>query len=290
MEPAQISPSSYRRYGYGQSLAAFVEADCRAVIGELTQNSAFNVDHAQVGAWQESIECLRNAISPCDSEGHIFLEFDVPRLGRLIDAVLVLRHAIFVIEFKVGAKAFLAADLDQVVDYALDLKHFHETSHDVPVVPILVATEAQAVTVQAAMDGAVPNLLLPMRCTPETLGKGIALALELTEGPSIDAEAWVRGRYKPTPTIVEAAMALYARHSVADISRSDAANLGQTSGFVNQVIARARQEGRKAICFVTGVPGAGKTLVGLDIATQSTNAEAELHAVYLSGNGPLGKV
>jgi hypothetical protein len=184
----------------------------------------------------------------------------------------------------------LAADLDQVVDYALDLKHFHETSHDVPVVPILVATEARAVTVQAAMDGAVPNLLLPMRCTPGTLGQGIALALELTEGPEIDAETWVRGRYKPTPTIVEAAMALYARHSVADISRSDAANLGHTSGFVNQVIARARQEGRKAICFVTGVPGAGKTLVGLDVATQSTNAEAELHAVYLSGNGPLVQV
>ena len=290
MGPAETSPAKYRRYGYGQSLAEFLDADPRAVIGELTQNSAFNVDQAQVGAWQEGIECLRDSLSPCDSEGHLFLEFDVPRLGRRIDAVLVLRHAIFVIEFKVGAEAFLAGDLDQVVDYVLDLKHFHETSHDVPVVPILVATKAQAVTVQAAMDGAVPNLLLPMRCTPETLGQGIALALELTEGTTIDAEAWVRGRYKPTPTIVEAAMALYARHTVADISRSDAANLGQTSGFVNQVIARARQEGRKAICFVTGVPGAGKTLVGLDVATQSTNAEAELHAVYLSGNGPLVQV
>lgn len=290
MEPAQTSPATYRRYGYGQSVTDFLDADPRAVIGELTQNSAFNVDQAQVGAWQDGIGCLCDSLSLCDPEGHLFLEFDVPRLGRRIDAVLVLRHSIFVIEFKVGAKAFLAADLDQVVDYALDLKHFHETSHEVPVVPILVATEARAVTVQAAMDGAVPNLLMPMRCTPETLGQGIALALELTEGPMIDAEAWVRGRYKPTPTIVEAAMALYARHSVADISRSDAANLGQTSGFVNQMIAQARQEGRKAICFVTGVPGAGKTLVGLDVATQSTNAEAELHAVYLSGNGPLVQV
>lgn len=290
MDPAQIHPGSYRRYGYGEPLPAFVSANPHAVIGELTQRSAFDVDQTQVAAWRASLQCLREALAPVGFDGHLFLEFDVPRLGRRIDAVLVLRHAVFVIEFKVGAKAFLAADLDQVVDYALDLKHFHETSHDVPVVPILVATEARAVTVQAAMDGAVPNLLLPMRCTPETLGQGIALALELTEGPTIDAEAWVRGRYKPTPTIVEAAMALYARHSVADISRSDAANLGQTSGFVSQVIARARQEGRKAICFVTGVPGAGKTLVGLDVATQSTNAEAELHAVYLSGNGPLVQV
>jgi len=290
MEPAQTSSGGYRRYGYGKPLADFLQADAHAVIGELTQRSTFNVDQTQVAAWQGSIECLREALSPWASEGHLFFEFDVPRLGRRIDAVLVLHHAVFVIEFKVGAKAFLAADLDQVVDYALDLKHFHHTSHDVPVVPILVATEARAVNVQAAMDAAVPNLFLSMRCTPETLGQGIALALELAEGPTIDAEAWVRGRYKPTPTIVEAAMALYARHDVADISRSDAANLGQTSGFISQVITQAREQGRKAICFVTGVPGAGKTLVGLDVATQSTNAEAELHAVYLSGNGPLVQV
>lgn len=290
MEPAQTSSGGYRRYGYGKPLADFLQADAHAVIGELTQRSTFNVDQTQVAAWQGSIECLREALSPWASEGHLFFEFDVPRLGRRIDAVLVLHHAVFVIEFKVGAKAFLVADLDQVVDYALDLKHFHQTSHDVPVVPILVATEARAVNVQAAIDAAVPNLLLPMRCTPEILGQGIALALELAEGPAIDAEAWVRGRYKPTPTIVEAAMALYARHDVADISRSDAANLGETSGFISQVITQAREQGRKAICFVTGVPGAGKTLVGLDVATQSTNAEAELHAVYLSGNGPLVQV
>lgn len=290
MDAAQTSSNGYRRYGYGRPLDEFMVADSRAVLGELIQRSAFNVDLTQVAAWEGSIECLREALAPIGFEGHLFLEFDVPRLGRRIDAVLVLHRAVFVIEFKVGAAAFLTADLDQVVDYALDLKHFHETSHGVPVVPILVATEAGAVIVQAAMDAAVPNLFLPMRCTPETLGQGIALALELAEGPTIDAETWVRGRYKPTPTIVEAAMALYARHDVADISRSDAANLGQTSGFVNQVIAGARQKRRKAICFVTGVPGAGKTLVGLDVATQSTNAEAELHAVYLSGNGPLVQV
>jgi hypothetical protein len=290
MQSSQGIAGSYRRYGYGAAVSTFLESRSESILGVLAQRSAFDVDRTQVAAWETSIEVLRAVLSPRAGEGHLFFEFDVPRLGRRIDAVLVLRHAVFVIEFKVGAKAFLTADLDQVVDYALDLKHFHETSHDVPVVPILVATEARPATVQAAMDPAVPNLLLLMCCTPETLGQGISLALELTDGPAIDAEAWVRGRYKPTPTIVEAAMALYARHSVADISRSDAANLGQTSGFVTQVIARARQEGRKAICFVTGVPGAGKTLVGLDVATQSTNAEAELHAVYLSGNGPLVQV
>jgi len=290
MDSAQKALGSYRRYGYGQPLSIFLRAETDAIVGELASRPAFDVEQTQVAAWRGSIECLRIVLASRGHEGYLFLEFDVPRLGRRIDAVLVLRNAVFVIEFKVGAKAFLAADLDQVVDYALDLKHFHEASHDVPVVPILVATEAHAVAVQAAMDSAVSNLFLPMRCMPETLGQGIVLALELAEGPAIDAEAWVRGRYKPTPTIVEAAMALYARHDVADISRSDAANLGQTSGFISQVITQAREQGRKAICFVTGVPGAGKTLVGLDVATQSANSEAELHAVYLSGNGPLVQV
>ena len=290
MESSRGIAGSYRRYGYGAAVSIFLESASESILGALTQRSAFDVDRTQVAAWETSIEVLRDALLSWAGDGHLFFEFDVPRLGRRIDAVLVLRHAVFVIEFKVGANAFLAADLDQVVDYALDLKHFHETSHDVPVVPVLVDTDARAVTVQAAMDAAVPNLFLPMRCTPETLGQGLALALELAEGPAIDPDAWVRGRYKPTPTIVEAAMALYARHDVADISRSDADNLGQTSGFVSQVITQAREQGRKAICFVTGVPGAGKTLVGLDVATQSTNAEAELHAVYLSGNGPLVQV
>jgi hypothetical protein len=105
----------------------------------------------------------------------------------------------------------------------------------------------------------------------------------------IAADLWDQGRYKPTPTIVEAATALYRRHSVAEIARSDAGavNLARTSGAVTQVIERSRREGIKSICLVTGVPGAGKTLVGLDIATRYLDADKELHSVYLSGNGPL---
>lgn len=290
MDPEQLAPGRYRRFGYGQPLSVFLTTSTEEVVGELARRSIFSVDQMQVAAWVGSIDVLRTVLAPWVNEGHLFLEFDVPRLGRRIDAVLVLRHVVFVIEFKVGAKAFHAQDVDQVVDYALDLKHFHETSHAIPVAPLLVATAASAATVEAAMDGAVPNLLVPQRCTPATLGQSIDCALELTEGPRLDPTAWMRGRYRPTPTIVEAAVALYARHEVADISRSDADNLGRTSGFLADVINRAQQEGRKAICFVTGVPGAGKTLVGLDVATRSTDAEAELHAVYLSGNGPLVQV
>lgn len=290
MNSSLMVTGRYRRFGYGQPLAAFLTESADRIIGELARHSAFDVDQAQVAAWLGSIDVLRQTLLPWRDEGHVFLEFDVPRLGRRVDAVLILKQAVFVIEFKMGAKAFLAQDVDQVVDYALDLKHFHETSHDIPLVPILVATHAQVATIEAAIDGAVRNLFTPILCNPATFAQGIECALELAEGVTLDPRQWVRGRYKPTPTIVEAAMALYARHDVADISRSDAANLGQTSALLNRVIEQAREEQRKALCFVTGVPGAGKTLVGLDVATQSTNAEAELHAVYLSGNGPLVRV
>lgn len=156
--------------------------------------------------------------------------------------------------------------------------------------PILVATEAAPEHLSIATSVAADGLFEPVCCNALTLAQALEQSLEFAEGETIDPQEWVTGRYKPTPTIVEAAMALYARHSVADISRSDAANLGETSGFVTKVIQEARKRGTKSLCFVTGVPGAGKTLVGLDVATHSTDSETELHAVYLSGNGPLVKV
>lgn len=114
----------------------------------------------------------------------------------------------------------------------------------------------------------------------------------MSDGLAIDPLLWVSGRYKPTPTIVEAASALYGHHSVADLSRSDAGakNLSVTSNAVSQLIRRVKDQHRKAICFITGVPGAGKTLVGLDVATKHMDASSELHSVYLSGNGPLVKI
>lgn len=284
------APSALRRYGYGGSIAEFVGTAAEQVVGHLTTNSAFSVDQSQVLAWHGSIEALRAALVGLGRPGHLFLEFDIPRLGRRVDAVVIVGPVVFVIEFKVGATEFLAADLDQVTDYALDLKHFHEPSHAAPLVPVLVATRARVPQLAIGSSAAVDNLYEPVCCSAGTLGAALSAALEFVDGADIDGRVWVRGRYRPTPTIVEAAIALYAHHSVADISRSDAANLGLTSGFVHQVIAQARTHGRKAICFVTGVPGAGKTLVGLDVATKSTDAEAELHAVYLSGNGPLVQV
>src|SRR5207302_1429795 len=125
--------------------------------------------------------------------------------------------------------------------------------------------------------------------------KAIAAVLADADGsgmPPIDSEAWEQGRYMPTPTIIEAARALYGGHGVDEISRSDAAavNLSRTSGAINEIIRTSRERDVKAICFVTGVPGAGKTLVGLKVATDHSRPEDKSHSTFLSGNQPLVSV
>jgi hypothetical protein len=221
-------------------------------------------------------------------DGTLFLEFNIPRMGKRIDAVVVSGAVVFVIEFKVGEKHFTRADLDQVWDYALDLKNFHEASHAVPILPILVATEAPA------GDGRLPEphedqVYPPVQSNSQGLRGVIDLGLGENPGVPLDGVQWGAASYHPTPTIIEAAQSLYAQHSVDAIARHDAGarNLRVTSSRIEELVEQARASGSKIICFVTGVPGAGKTLVGLNVATKRRDTTRPTHAVFLSGNGPL---
>jgi len=229
-------------------------------------------------------------VDPAAPAPWIHLEFDIPRLGRRVDAVLVTSTAVIPIEFKVGAKKFQQLDYEQAWDYGLDLKNFHAPSHAAAIFPILCATDAPKSDRRwkpPHADGVRP----PFCCNWQGLGTAIALALdEAGSAPApITPSTWGTGSYSPTPTIIEAARSLYARHTVHDITRSDAGavNLAVTSAAVERIIAGARERRRKAIVFVTGVPGAGKTLVGLNVATRHGSRDDAAHAVFLSGNGPL---
>jgi hypothetical protein len=279
-----------RREYYSDSIADFCSSTEEQIIGHLSAGTAeegFPVTPEQADAWRAQMELLQSTLK--DKQGKIYFEYSIPRMGRRIDVVLIIEHVIFVLEFKVGAHEFTAYAVDQVLDYALDLSNFHETSHDKYLAPVLISTEAKPQPVAVACSANNPKLLRPIRCAASQLNDVIAAALAFADGPGISAEAWEGGRYCPTPTIVEAAMALYRGHSVAEISRSDAGaiNLQQTSSTVADIIAAARERKRKAICFVTGVPGAGKTLVGLNIANSHINKDDKLYSVFLSGNGPL---
>lgn len=255
------------------------------MLGELVANCDYDVTPLQRDAWVAQIELLRIALQGV--RGWVFFEFSIPRMGRRIDVVVVADGAILVIEFKVGERTFDRSSVDQVWDYALDLKNFHEGSHDAALVPILVAKEANksvATTLQADAD----RVFRPLLVNAHGLREAIDVVLGRITGHSIDGVAWASTAYHPTPTIVEAARALYAQHSVEAIARFDAGapNLHTTSGRIEELADEARTRRRKLICFVTGVPGAGKTLVGLNLATRRS-ADGPTHAVYLSGNGPL---
>jgi hypothetical protein len=270
---------------YSAPVDTFLAEGPPTILGILTAAHSHDLEINQRGAWEEEIEILKTALDGIP--GTLFLEFDVPRLGSRIDAVLVSGPAVFPIEFKCGESQIRTADLNQAWDYALDLKNFHAASHDAPIFPILLATEAPDLG-SAWSDPHADGVRPPYPCGIARLRFAIDDALARSSGPSIDGSAWGTAPYRPTPTIVEAARTLYARHSVEAISRHDAGarNLTVTSAGVEEVIERARADRAKAIVFVTGVPGAGKTLVGLNIATRR-KLLGEAHAVYLSGNGPL---
>ena len=256
------------------------------MIGRLAMADTLGrLEAEQRRAWAEEIGILRTALTGID--GTLFLEFDVPRLGSRIDAALVSGPAVFPIEFKCGEQRFTTDACNQAWDYGLDLKNFHQASHTAPVFPILVATgatEGDSVWQPPHDDGVRP----PRRSTVADLRQAIQEALAQVDGPAVDGDAWGRAPYQPTPTIIEAARALYSRHTVDAITRNDAGakNLQVTSGRVEEIIEQARSRHEKAIVFVTGVPGAGKTLVGLNVATRRRTF-GEARAVFLSGNGPL---
>jgi hypothetical protein len=272
---------------YDATISSFCATSPGEILGILAKNNEFALELTQREAWLQQIHLLKVVLS--QYQGSIFFEYAIPRMGRRIDAVVIIKNVLFVLEFKVGEKEFLSAAVDQVMDYALDLKNFHETSHGVLIAPILIATEAKQALPIIAPTPHNDNLLFTIKGNNNILPDIISSVLQFSDGEVIDSNAWKAGRYAPTPTIIEAAMALYNGHSVTEISRSDAdaINLAQTSETLSKIILLAKEKGNKSICFVTGVPGAGKTLVGLDIATNNLDKEKGLTSVFLSGNGPL---
>ena len=274
-----------KRAYYSASIEDFLKASKKEILGELTSHN--NLQLTQQRAWDEQIKILQDVLRPYS--GSIYFEYSIPRMGQRIDVVVLIGPVIFVLEFKVGEKVFTAHAIDQVCDYALDLKNFHEPSHQKCIVPVVIATDAKHANPVIVLTPQNDNLFFPIKSNTEILGEVFRDVLAFAEGVDIDHGEWEQGRYSPTPTIIEAAMALYNGHAVHEISRSDASaiNLSRTSEAISEIIRVSRERPCKTICFVTGVPGAGKTLVGLDVATKHIDKESELYSVYLSGNGPL---
>ncbi len=190
---------------YSNSIALFVKSDVDEILGKLALNSDFDIGQEQRNAWVEEIRILQKVLTPYF--GTIYFEYSIPRMGKRIDVLLIIGPAIFILEFKVGDKDFSASAIDQVWDYALDLKNFHSSSHEHFIAPILIATKAKDITPTIAMTTQNDKLLFPIKSNLEVLGNVITGVLSFIDGVDIDAKEWELGQYCPTPTIIEAAMA-----------------------------------------------------------------------------------
>ena len=272
------------RFYYGETIAEFLAEEPDAIFGALSQAESFNTAREQKNAWNEEIGLLKSILQ--EYSGDVFFEYSIPRLGKRVDVVLLINGIVLCLEFKVGAERFETADKEQVWDYALDIKNFHEPSRDLFVAPVLVATDAPDEPFELATCNYDDKVYVPLQANAVTLKEAIAKVVDATPKTNVEGMSWARGRYSPTPTIIQAASALYAKHNVENITRCDAGeNLKVTTDFILGVIDHAKANNEKCICFVTGVPGAGKTLVGLNVAMKQF--EKKEPAVYLSGNGPL---
>ena len=280
---------------YDSSFKKYLETDDNAIFGTLCDKYHGEALTTTREAWRSEISIMKNILSKfAHKDGKIIFEYDIPRLGKRVDVVLLLEGIIFCLEFKVGESKILEADIDQVLDYALDLKSFHKFSQDNLIVPILIATNYSSSSTDIQMSVYDDRVVNPLVAGKSGVAKLIAEVLAQFPGEQPVNSNWIISPYAPTPTIIEAAKTLYENHSVENITRheADKVSTDRTIAYILKIIQESKQNHKKSICFVTGVPGAGKTLVGLDVAIKQTyqgqdEPIKDEGAVYLSGNGPL---
>lgn len=271
---------------YSASIAEFLQQSSSEIIGIIHSNDiSAETTIQQSNTWESEVQILKDQLHAF-SDGRIVFEYTIPRMGKRVDTVVLYRNMVFLLEFKVGDKEYRESTYDQVYDYALDLRNFQKESHNKLLVPIMISTKAPRYQNKLKVRD---RIVEPLRCNADNIGAAIQYIGSHFEEPAFDYVQWENSEYLPTPTIVEAAQALYRGHNVHEITRSDAGaeNLTVTTAEINRIIDHSKANHRKSICFVTGVPGAGKTLVGLNLAIQRSDAAAGEHAVFLSGNFPL---
>ena len=274
---------------YSETIEKFLSQSAAEILGTIHGNCiSADVTILQRNTWTQEIGILKRQLARLD-EGRIIFEYTIPRMGKRVDVVILHKNIVFLLEFKCGDHEYRASSVDQVYDYALDLRNFQKESHDKLIANIIVSTNAPARPIIIVES---ERIIEPICCNAGNIAEAISAVSNQYQEADFDYLAWENSEYLPTPTIIEAAQALYRGHNVHEITRSDAGaeNLTVTTDAINKIIAYSKKNHRKSVCFVTGVPGAGKTLVGLNIAIQHANAAEGEHAVFLSGNFPLVNV
>lgn len=287
------------RAGYVTTITEFLKDS--NVVGRLSVASRnYCVLRTQCHAWEKEVLMLKEVLLSIGTEGRIYFEYDIPRMAKRVDVVVLIEGVLFVLEYKVDlgvdsnkCEGFSFADCDQVSDYAHEFSYFHSESHFCPIVPILIDTGVKKLKSIDSLEIEDHNVYRVLRCnSKESLASIIRGALyQIPKENRLNGyDVWEKGVYEPTPTIVEVAETVYSEHTVEEISRSGigAQGIKKATDAINAIIKDAYENKKKVICFLTGVPGAGKTLVGINLVSNRKDVEA--NRVFLSGNYPLVKV
>ena len=274
---------------YYNSISGFIQDSPESIVGLLVRGS-FEINKEQSDAWENQIRELQKRLQNYNMEGNIIFEYDIVRLGKRVDVILLIRHMVFLLEFKNGKRVFTAQDAQQAEDYAIDIKNFHKESENLYVCPILIATDADPYP-KAQSDGCYQDkqIFLQRENIDTLVPKIYELSQKYGDDEEFDFQKWFDSQYYPTPTIISAAVEAYSSRHLSEIARSEAGqdDINKCEEKINEVISYAKTNRKKCVCFVTGVPGAGKTLVGLDVVAKNLDSDEDDLSVYISGNGPL---
>jgi hypothetical protein len=283
---------------YGARVAEFMSDDPNNVVGVLATRASLEYrgnQPEQARSWRDQVKLLRRAFSEVKGSGEwgLLLEYSLRRLGRRPDAVILAPGVIIVVEFKMSAEKHAAHHVQQVEDYALCIRDFHAYSRGCVIAPIVCAEHApRVVPARPSVIEAVASVILTnAHDLPEALQ--LAASLGASNAASVCWRDFDSGAYNPTPTIVDAARAVYAGHSVKEIGRSDADGMALQCAAerLRHWVLEARRNGQHIICLVSGTPGAGKSLLWLNLVlADGAGRVAGEPAVMLTGNRPLVQV
>ncbi|MDO4978731.1 MAG: DUF2075 domain-containing protein [Candidatus Saccharibacteria bacterium] len=277
-----------QRSYYSENIHDFLRQSNDEIFGIISSNNTFDTTIQQSDAWMEEIKILKQQLDGFD-EGRIIFEYVIPRMGKRVDTVILYKNIVFILEFKCGESVYSRYAYDQVYDYALDLRNFQKESSNKLIAAIQISTAAPDQDINIIEND---RIIEPISCNKCNIREAIEQVCSKYDEPVFSYTEWEQSEYLPTPTIIEAARAMYEGHSVDEITRSDAGakNLTATTEALIKIIEHSKEYHKKSICFVTGVPGAGKTLVGLNLAIQYSKPDTEECAAFLSGNSPLVSV
>lgn len=280
-----------KRYYYSDTITDFLQKEDMVVIGKLALAYSHDINDETKMSWLEELRVMRSVLKNYKNRGSVYFEYNIPRMGRRADVIVLIDDVVFVIEFKTRKSKFTHEAVTQVWDYALDLKNFQEGSRNRIMIPVLVAPSEKDKNCQIELSHFEDLVYNPLQVNEKLLSVAIENVVTTIADKAVflasKDDAWAKSGYEPTPTIIEAAIALYEENTVEDITRHDG-DIDATAVCLERIINECREKRQKAICFVTGVPGAVKTLIGLQTAI--SQFEKNEKAVYLSGNYPLVEV